>query len=831
MKSLRITTVLLAGFGGFFSQAAEETTKAQGKSLPGLQISGEVKLPNGWTLKPAGKQIPLGDFPVNIALHPSGKHLAILHAGYGPHEIIVLETEKAGANIVSRTILKQTFAGICFSPDGKKLFASGAEFANVLSFEFQKGSLVPAGEIQIAPKASSFITSGLAVDSQGKTIIAAGCWGHAVAIAPMEGKGKGSVIDMGKDSYPFAILPVAGKNQALVSLWGGSAVALLDTVEGKLLAKWATESHPTEMALSPDGKTLFVSCSNSTKVSILDASDNGKSLGTLNCALYASVPNGNTPGSLTLTPDGKILVVANSDANNLSLFQVDNPRKPVPMGYIPTGWYPTSVRFNPADGKLYVANGKGLTSRPNSQGPNPLASKDLPIRQYIASLMQGSLGILDIPSPAKLEELTREAYSCSPLREGNLPPRDWADTNPIPRRLGGTSPIKHCIYVIKENRTYDQVFGDIKEGNGDPSICIFGEKVTPNQHKLARDFVLLDNFYVEGEVSADGHQWSMAAYSTDFVERVWPLTYRGSPLKKLSAYPSEGAYDVIARPAGGYIWDRCIEAKVSFRSYGEWVDNPKKIGDPSKPRVKALEGNYDPYYHGYDLDYPDVKRTARFLSELKRFEKEGGMPGLSIVRLPNNHTYGTRPDKPTPTSMVAENDYALGLLVEGVSKSKFWKDTAIFVIEDDAQNGSDHVDAHRSPALVISPYTKRGSVDSTMYSTSSMLRTMELILGLKPMSQFDAGATPMFNCFQEKPNLKPFEPVAPQVSLTQLNKADAWGAKLSMEFDLSVEDAADDLLFNEVIWKSVKGANSPMPAPVRAAFFIPKSTIKPLKKD
>jgi DNA-binding beta-propeller fold protein YncE len=831
MNKLRLIMASLFALMASMTLSAQEAAKTTGKSLPGLQINGEVRLPNGWTLKPAGKQIPLGDFPVNIAMHPTGKYLAVLHAGYGTHEIIVLETDKAGANITSRTTLKQTFAGICFAPDGKKLYASAAEHASALSFDFVNGALIAGKEIQLAPKESTFITSGLAVDSTGKKIIGAGCWGFSVAIAPIDGTGKATVVDLGKDSYPFAILPVPGKEQAFVSLWGGSSVALLETNEGKVLGRWATESHPTEMALSPDGKTLFVSCSNSTKVSILDVADNGKNLGTLNCALYASVPNGNTPGSLTLTNDGKLLIVANSDANNLSLFQVDNPRKPVPMGYIPTGWYPTSVRYNPADKKLYVANGKGLTSRPNYQGPNPLATKDLPIRQYIAGLMQGSLGILDIPSPEKLVEFTKEAYSCSPLKEGNLPPMDWAKDNPIPRRIGESSPIKHCIYIIKENRTYDQVFGDMKEGNGDPNLCIFGEKVTPNQHKLSREFVLLDNFYVEGEVSADGHQWSMAAYSTDFVERVWPLTYRGSTLKKLTAYPSEGAYDPIARPSGGYIWDRCIEAKVPFRSYGEWVDNPKKIGEPARAKVKAIEGNFDPYYHGYDLDYPDVKRAERFLSELKRFEKEGGMPGLSIVRLPNDHTYGTRPGKPTPTAMVAENDYALGLLVEGVSKSKFWKETAIFVIEDDAQNGSDHVDAHRSTALVISPYTKRGSVDSTMYSTSSMLRTMELILGLKPMSQFDAAATPMFNCFQTKPNLKSFEHVAPQVSVTQLNKTDAWGAQLSMQFDLSTEDLADDLLFNEVIWRSVKGPSSPMPAPVRAAFFIPKSTIKPARKD
>jgi hypothetical protein len=380
------------------------------------------------------------------------------------------------------------------------------------------------------------------------------------------------------------------------------------------------------------------------------------------------------------------------------------------------------------------------------------------------------------------------------------------------------------------------VFGDMAKraknpkGNGEPAICIFPEAITPNHHKLADEFVLLDNIYVDGEVSADGHEWSMGAYATDFVEKLWPLSYRGSP-KGTFGYPSEGAIDAAARPAGGYIWDRAREAGVTYRSYGEWVANGKKNPDGSfedgKATVKALEGNFDPKFRGYDLDYTDVDRTKRFLSELARFEKEGKMPQLQIVRLPNDHTSGTRVGKPTPTAQVADNDLALGLLIEGLSKSKFWKDTAVFVIEDDAQNGPDHVDAHRVVALVVSPYTKRNFVDSTLYSTSSMLRTMELILGLKPMSQFDAAARPMFNSFTAKPDFTQYKHEVPKTDLKAVNVAGAWGAKRSEEFDLAKEDQADDLLFNEVIWKSVKGPDSKMPAPVRAAFFVP---VKP-KKD
>jgi len=318
----------------------------------------------------------------------------------------------------------------------------------------------------------------------------------------------------------------------------------------------------------------------------------------------------------------------------------------------------------------------------------------------------------------------------------------------------------------------------------------------------------------------------MAAYATDFVEKMWPLTYRGSPLKKLPLYPSEGHIPTMENPAGGYIWDRCVEAKVSYRSYGEWVENAKKPGDPGRATVKALEGHFDPLFRSYDLEYPDQKRADRFIEELGRFEREGQMPQLIILRLPNDHTYGTRVGKPTPTALVADNDLALGRVVEAISKSKFWKETAIFVIEDDAQNGPDHVDAHRTVALVVSPYTKRNFVDSMPYSTTSMLRTMELILGLKPMSQFDAAAQPMYHSFQKEPDLTGYLHVVPDVDLKATNKATAWGAKLSETFDFSKEDLADDLLFNEVIWRSVKGAKSPMPAPVRAAFLVPR-----VKKD
>ena len=801
----------------------QDELKAQApRVLPGIQPGGKVQLPNQWSLQPAGKHLLVGDFPVNMTLHPGGEFLAILHAGYSEHEIIVLDLRNKRQRIACRVPLEQTFYGICFSPDGKTLFANGAEFEVVHLFAFADGLLSRPRQVAVAALKDKFIPAGVAVSADGKTLFAAGTWGDAVASVPLDETTKRKTIALEKGAYPYACLPEPSGKRLFVSQWGKSSVAVIDLATARITS-WPTESHPTEMALSPDGKTLFVSCSNSTAVSVLDVAQEGKPLETINCALFPAAPSGNTPSSLSLTPDGKLLFVANADNNNLAVFNVEKPGDAKPMGFIPTGWYPTSVRYNPTDMKLYVANGKGLLSRPNPMGPHPYQNPNLrPLYQYIGSLMQGTVSVIDMPDPEQLAKYTKQAYACSPLNKDATVTTARPEGNPIPDKIGEPSPIKYVLYVIKENRTYDQVFGDIKEGNGDERLCLFGAKVTPNHHKLARQFVLLDNLYCDGEVSADGHQWSMGAYATDFVEKVWPLTYRGSPLKKLSTYPSEGNYDSIAKPAGGYIWDRCNEAKVSVRSYGEWIDGGIKPGEPAKARSDGLVGKFDPEFHGYDLNYPDQKRADRFISELNRFEKAGDMPRLQILRLGNDHTAGTKVGSPTPTAYVADNDLALGRVVEAVSQSKFWKETAIFVIEDDAQNGPDHVDAHRTVALVISPYTKRGAVDSTMYSTSSMLRTMELILGLKPMSQFDAAAAPMYHSFQKTADVSGYTHIVPAVDLTEKNKATAFGAKWSESINLTKEDQEDDLEFNEVIWRSVKGANSPMPAPQRAAFVMPR---------
>ncbi len=860
--------LLIAGVGLFAITSpaqppAKDQPKAESKPLervlPGLRRDGFVQLPNQWSLKPAGRHVETGDFPVNIAIHPTGEFAAVLCAGYGPHEILVVDLNPERTRVLSRVQIHQAFYGLTWSTDGKQVFASGGEDEVVHVFDFDKGYLTKGKAIDVSVPKRKGVVGGLAFDPAGKDLFAAVPWADAVVRVPLvnpdnkkviqfdpppvkkePGKGEPpSPPDGRKDDtvkgkadepekprepavYPYACLVEPGGKRCFVSLWARASVAVIDLEKNAVVATWPTAEHPTEMLLSPKGDALYVACANSTKVSVLDPAT-GKGIQTINCALYPNSPNGNTPNSLTMTPDGLMLFVANADANNLSVFTIADRTKAVSLGFIPTGWYPTSVRYNATDKQLYIANGKGMSSKSNRGGPNPLVPQARNLNEYIGQLLKGTLTVMRLPTPDQMAAHSKTAYACSPYREGSAVRSEFVEAgNPIPKNLGDASPIKYCIYIVKENRTYDQVFGDIKEGNGDASLCLFPEAVTPNHHKLAKQFVLLDNLYVDGEVSADGHEWTMGAYATDFVEKIWPLSYRGG---KIFGYPSEGNKDLIARPSGGYLWDKCAEAKVSYRAYGEWVKNgarkPDGSFEDSKASVPALEGKFDPRFRGYDLDYPDVKRAERFISELKRFETAGDMPKMQVLRLPNDHTAGTKVGSPTVTAMVADNDLALGMVVEAVSKSKFWKETAIFVIEDDTQNGPDHVDAHRSPALVISPYTKRKFVDSTLYSTTSMLRTMELILGVQPMSQFDAAARPMYASFTAKPDLSGYTHEVPKQDLNEMNKTGMFGAAWIEKQDLSKEDTLDDLIFSEIIWKAVRGEKSPMPPPVRAAFFLP----------
>lgn len=837
----------------------------QAVRTPGPQPDGSVILPTQWSLRPAGRQIEVGDFPVSIAMHPNGRHAAVLHCGHGVHEVIVIDVE--AGTIVSRTTVGEAFYGIAFDAEGRLLYVSGSSGETVRRFRFDAGALVPDAVLPLRPASARGVPAGIAVSSDGGLLYVANLWGHSVSRVDLRRMGAPDAVkDLGlgirpsrqrepqvpvagaastddpaitkraeqmlehvdpAQPYPYACVLDEPRQRLYVSLWAQAAVAVIDIPAWKEVARWRVEEHPNEMLLAADGKRLFVANANRNSVSVIDP-DTGTTAESLVATLSpddatgaAALP-GNTPNSLALAADGRRLFVANANINAITVFDVSEPGRSRSLGFIPVGWYPTSVRLSADGDSLVVANGKGRISDSNRNGPRPGFDPDTPTPDYIGRLFQGTVGFIDLPLgeeafDRRMAEWTAQAFSCRPAAPVFDDAAAW-EGHPVPRDRDGTSPITHVIYIVKENRTYDQILGDLPEGRGDPTLCLFPERVTPNHHALAREFVLLDNFYVESEVSADGHEWSMAAYATDFVEKQWPLSYGHS--RKKFPYPAEGGFDAAARPAGGYLWDRAIAAGVSVRSYGEWVNNGPGPDGPGTAKVKALEGRFDPLYRGFDMRYSDLKRAERFIAEVRRFEQEGEMPRLQIVRLPNDHTSGSSPGLPTPTSYLAENDLALGRIVEAVSQSQFWPTTAIFVVEDDAQNGSDHIDAHRTVALCIGPHVRRRSVDSTLYSTSSMLRTMELILGLEPMSQFDAAAMPMMACFQRDAVLDPYACRPAAVPLDEHNADTAWGAKASLAMDFSREDAADDLLLNEIVWRSVRGPDSPMPPPRRAAFVF-----------
>jgi DNA-binding beta-propeller fold protein YncE len=809
------------------------------RTLPGPQADGNTLLHNQWSIHPVGDQVGLGDFPTNMAVDPAGGLVAVLHAGHGKNELRLVDLKSL--KVVGGAPLNEAFCGVEFSTDGKTLVCSGASDGVLHVFGIQDGQPVPKGDVRVAAVDDSGVVAGFALSRNARSAVVAISFENRVVrvdlatgarlwsafvgdgqpvpvrrFVKLPGDGVLDGRELNTDADPLNVVWDEANSRVYASLWGESSVAVIDASDGRVIAHWPVGLHPNEMVLSRDGR-LFVSNGGQNTVAVLDTRD-GHQTETLSSALTPGDPPGSTPDSLALSPDGGTLYIANAYTNTVAVFDVGVRGGGRPLGFIPTGWFPTSVRLTADGGTLLVLSARGLKPMPNG-GQGRAWTK-------IDELYSGSLGVISLPEgdayARMLSQWTTIAQTCRPA-----PAQPPSPGNPIPGRPGDPSPIRYVVYIIKENRTYDQVLGDMPQGNGDPALCLFPERVTPNIHAISRQFVLIDNFYANAEVSASGHEWSMAGYSSEFVEKSWPVNYgHGKPWHVDGGqtnsthvpYPSEGHY-AAAIPALGYLWDRAAAAGVTYRSYGEFTENPRFAGDPAWTNLPVLKGHIDPAYRGWDLKYPDRARADEFIAQLHQFEAAGEMPRLQIVRLPQDHTSAATAGAWTPQAMVADNDLALGRVVEALSQSRFWRQTAVFAVEDDAQSGPDHVDAHRTEVLVAGAFVRRGAVDSTPYTTCSLLRTIELILGMGPMSQFDAVAAPMRDCFQSEPDLSAYHAVSAGVDLESRNPAKGPLAETSSHFDFSREDLVEDQAFNRVIWASVRGEGALPPAPVHAAFI------------
>ncbi|MBH8568758.1 bifunctional YncE family protein/alkaline phosphatase family protein [Microvirga sp. STS02] len=792
---------LLALLGCSGNPSTKAAPEAPGV-LPGpIAGTGQTLLSNGWKLNPAGTTTPLGDLPLSLKTSPDGRLAAVVNAGWGENSVQLLDA--ATGQVLDTEVVPAAWAGLAFAPDGRSLYASGGQHNRIHCFRIEGQKLRPDSAFVLGAKwpKQKIGVAGLAVDGRRNALYAVTREDNSLYTFDLKTRRVLRTLRLPAEAYGALLNPDGSR--LYITLWGGHAVAVYDTEKQALLTSIPVESHPNDLALTRDGRRLFVANANSNSVSVIDTRA-GLVTETLNTALFPASPAGSTPDGLALSADDSQLFIANADNNCLAVFDVREPRASRPLGFIPTGWYPTAVRV--VGQQLLIANGKGSTSKPNPDGPNPVRDDGEKGKGYIGGLLLGSLSRLPVPDEKALAAFSAQVYANTPFTKAREAAPEVPAGSPVPQRVGEASPIRHVFYIIKENRTYDQVLGDLPAGNGDASLCLFPEKVTPNHHALTREFVLLDNFYVDAEVSADGHNWSTAAYATDYVEKNWPVSYSG----RGGEYDFEGRRGEVAEPKDGFLWDYCRRAGRSFRSYGEFVYK-------GKASVPALQGHFCEAYAGFDLHVRDVDREQIWEQDFDRLVAANQLPDLSIIRLPNDHTYGARKGELSPLSYAADNDLALGRLIEHLSKSPVWKESVVMIVEDDAQNGPDHIDAHRSTAYLVGPYIRRHAVVHTAYTTSGMLRTLELILGLPPMSQYDAAALPLWACFTAKPDFKPYTLRPATTPQDVRNTAFNAPARRSLKFDLTREDAAPDLAFNENIWQAIRGEHSRMPAPRRSA--------------
>ena len=849
-------------------------------------VAGENRtvLPVNQVLEPAGIQIALpGLRPQALALSPNGNLLAVSGK---TNKLLIIDPEKAeisqtvdfpaegqnepppessSANILNPDKAGQlSYTGLIFSQGGDRIYLSNVNGSVKVFSVTADGKVFPSHSIPLpdadAPRRKKQIPAGLALSGDGQKLYVCGNLSNQLLEIDIPTNRVVRTFDVGVAPYDIVLL----NGKAYVSNWGGrrpepgdltgpagrGTVVKVDPVrhianEGSVsvidLSSGATKDilvhlHSSALAVSPDGRYIVCANAASDNLSVIEAKTD-TIVETIWVKAGPADLFGASPNALCFSPDGKRLYAANGTQNAVAVIRFDpEDGESTLQGLIPVGWFPGALSLDLKNQRLCVANIKGHPVEP--QEYKPTGGKGFNTHHY-----HGSVSLVPFPNHQELQGLTAAVYenyhreritaAFNKARPGQ-PPR------PIPERIGEPSVFKHVVYVIKENRTYDQVLGDVPAGNGDSSLCIFGEQVTPNQHKMVNEFVLLDNTYCCGILSADGHQWSTTAFGTDYLERSfagWPRSYPDG------MGPDDA--DALAYAPSGFIWDNALKHDVSLWNFGEftqpecrWTD-PGKKGRPrwadyweeylgskgdviigSEPTIESIRPFSPTDTVGWIMEVPDVWRARYITDQIAEWEKEGEMPRFIIICLPDDHTSGTRAGSPTPEACVADNDLAFGRIVEAFSQSRFWKETVIFGIEDDPQNGFDHVSGYRTTAYCVSPYTKRGAVISTRYNTTSILRTIEQILGLPPMNQFDASATPLFDCFTSTPDFAPFESVPSIVPLDTMNPdprqiADALlrrNARMSARLNFNQIDACPEDTLNRILWHAVRGSAAPYPA-------------------
>ncbi len=743
--------------------------------------------------------------PLAMALSPAKDRVVVLLNGWREQGIQVVD--RSSGRILQTIPLPAVFLGLAFSSDGKSLYVSGGNQDVIYRFDWREGTATLADSIVLATKekgkSGRRYPAGIALSPDGRTLYAAENLGDSLAVVDLAERRV--VQRLATERYPYGVA-VAPDGTVYSSAWGGWTISVFTPRQNGTLTEGArvrVGRHPSALALNTSGSRLFVASGSTDKISVVDTKAR-RVVATLDDATPAGTGEGSTPNALALSTDGTRLFVAEADNNAVAVFDLSAGTagsssatgRDALMGRIPVGWYPSAVALDAGD--LLVVSGKGRGTAPNVGHWQAGQARPAHSPDYTLGQINGTLTILPAANASApgLDGFSQRVASAN----------GWNSA----RRTEKYPPFEHVIYIIKENRTYDQVLGDLTQADGDPSLVFFPRPMSPNHHALAERFGIFDRFFVNAEVSPDGHNWSTAAFATDYSEKTIPSNYSS----RGRSYDYEGfnrgvlAEDDVAEPSSGYLWNLADRAGITYRNYGEYVDVPDDPNGTSAPAYVAtkptLQAHTNSAYPGFSMQIPDQVRMDVWLKEFQEFVQSGKMPALEIVRLPNDHTAGASAGKPTPRAYMADNDLALGRMIEALSRSPFWKSTVVFVLEDDAQDGPDHVDSHRSPLLVISPYN-RGRVMHRFANTTDVLATIEDILGLGRMSQFDHYGRPLREIWDATPDLSPYSALTPSVSLKEVNPRRGAMADASKKLTLKVEDTSDEDLFNRILWTTIKG--------------------------